>query len=326
MAFHWNIKPDTPEWHAIRAKNIGGSEAPGLWGKQAAWGMSAYTLWAVKSGLMQPPPVDDGPNTIIWAGKRLEPVIGTMAAEINQWAIQPGPYVTDDLCPGAAASLDFIIKEPGPEEIELGWTGPGVLQTKNCHLISHARDWTAGEPPFHVLLQLQHEIGCSGFSWGAISGLVGGTEIKTYRYAAWPGLIEENRHRVTDLWQHVRDRKPPHTDDSESTAKTLEVLYPPKPDKNPIDLTSDNELPEICAAVIVAKADVEAAERNLAAYENRLAEKMQGARHAFAQGYRISGTYNPGTAGKRAGDLPPDKVVGAKKPFLWWRVREDNRP
>lgn len=319
---HWDIKPDTPAWHTIRAKNVGSSEVAGLVGRQAGWGMSRYTLYQVKSGIIPPPPVDDSPGSLVWFGKKLEPTIGPMAAELNGWDIVPGPYATDDQCPGSGSSLDFLIKAPGLEELRLGFAGPGVLETKNIGLVQYFRDWTGGEPPSHIIAQLQHLLGCSGCTWGAVVALVNGNELPVYRYTARPALIDGIRHEVTEFWAGVRDRRPPPIDGSESTADTLRTLFPPRPADQVVDLTSDNEAPGLAAAWMIADANAKASEKALQEIKNQIAAKMQGRKHAVTSGFEIRGTYNSGSAGARAADLPPDKIIGARKASLFWKVKE----
>lgn len=319
---HWDIKPDTPEWHAIRAKHVGSSEVAGLIGRQAGWGMSRYTLYQVKAGIIPPPPLDDSPGSLVWFGKRMEPIIGPMAAELNDWQIVPGPYATDDLCPGSGSSLDFLIKQPGPEELRLGYTGPGVLETKNIGLVQFFRDWTGGEPPPHIIAQLQHLLGCSGCTWGAVAPLVNGNGLPIYRYTARPALIDGIRHEVTEFWAGVREGKPPPIDGSESTADTLATLFPPRLADEVVDLTRDNEMPGLAAAWLIAQANSKASDTAFQEIKNQIAFKMAGRKHAVCNGFEIRGTFNGGSEGSRAGDLPPDKIIGHRKPALFWKVKE----
>jgi predicted phage-related endonuclease len=319
---HHGVVQGSADWHEIRAKHIGSSECPGLFNVQAGWGQSRFTLWQVKSGIIPPPPVDDSIGSLVWFGKKLEPIIGAMAAEIYDWDIVPGPYATDDECPGSGASLDFYAKRPGPEEELLGYTGPGVIETKNIGLVQFFRDWTGGEPPWHIIIQLQQLLACSGCEWGAVAPLVDGNQIPVYRYKARPHVIDAIRREVTDFWQSVRDRRPPPIDGSNSTADTLKTLFPPRPDDEVLDLMRDNEMPTLAAGWIVAEADFKSAEKRFLEVKNQIAAKMKGSKNAICNGFEIRGTFNPGSPGAHAGDLQPDKIVGARKSSLWWKVRE----
>lgn len=316
------VEEHSEAWHQIRSKHIGGSEISGLWGVQAGWGMSAFTLHMVKSGRIPAPPVDSGPGSRIWFGIKKEPLIASMAAELYGWALQKGSYNIDDTTPGMGASIDYIITEPGPEEVKLGFSGPGVLQIKNSDAIEFRRSWTEDEPPFSILLQLQHEIACSGLSWGVIVPEVGGNSLPAFRYAARERTITMIREKVTEFWQRVRDHKPPHVDGSDSTADALAALYAGVPEDLVIDLTTNNEAAEICAGVIVASADRKGAEKNEQVWKNRLAELMAGRKRAICTGYAINGVFVADNPGERAGDLDPDKIIGKRAGSKRWTVKE----
>jgi len=102
----------------------------------------------------------------------------------------------------------------------------------------------------------------------------------------------------------------------------LAALYPTVLDDLPVDLTTDNEMPEICAGVSVATADRKGAEKSELAWKNRLQEKMAGRKRAICNGFAINGVFTPANPGTRAGDLDPDEIIGARKASLWWKVKE----
>lgn len=316
------IEERTAAWHEIRRKNVGGSEIAALFRAQADYQMSEYSLFMVKSGRIPPPPVDDGPGTRIWFGIKLEAQIAQMAADLYGWTIEKGGYCTDDTTPGMGASLDYLITAPGPDERAMGFTGPGVLQIKNIDWIQHKRTWDHDEPPPHILLQLQHEIACSGCTWGIIVGMVGGNELPAYRYSIRPKMVGEIRQRVGAFWTRVGERKPPLIDGSDSTADAISTLFPAIDDDRQVDLTSDNELPEICAGLVVATADRKEAEAREQELKNRLDEKMAGRKRGLCSGFAINGVLTKANPGTRAGDLPPDKIIGARRGSLWFRIKE----
>jgi len=313
------IAEHSESWHAIRLRNIGGSEIAGLFNVQADYAQSAYTLHMVKSGRIPAPPVDDAPGSRIWFGTRLEATIGTMAAELHGWRIEKGGYCVDDTTSGMACSLDYLITEPGPEERKLGFTGPGVLQLKNVDWLQHKRKWTDDEPPFPILLQLQHEIACANCTWGAIVGLVGGNDLPVYRYTRRERTVALIREAVTAFWQRIRDGKPPPVDGSDSTADALAALYPAIAEDVPLDLTTNNEASEICAGFLVATADRKGAEKAEQAWKNRLAELMAGRKHAVCNGYVINGVFIADNPGRPA---EPGEIIGKRAGSKRWTVKE----
>ena len=308
----------TDEWHAIRARHVGGSEVAALYQAQRPFAMSHFTLWQVKAGRIPPPVVPDE-GRVRW-GRRLEPAIAHGAAEEYGWEIEKGGYVIDTLAPGMGCSLDYVITEPGPAEIERGWTGPGVLQIKNSDLIEHKRGWTAGEPPLWILLQLQHEIACAGAGWGCIVCLIGGNELARYPYAARPRVADDLRARIGAFWRSIAEDKPPPVDGSDSSADALAAMFPTMRSEPPLDLTADNELPEICAGLLVAQADRRGAAANEQAFKNRLVEKLSGHTRAVCQGYRIDVAVTPEKQDRPAA---PGEIINGRAETRRITVKED---
>lgn len=272
----------SPEWHALRAQNVGASEVAALFDMQPAYALSRYALWQVKSGRVAPPHVDN-PRTR-W-GLRLEEAIAEAVAEDRGWSVTKGQYVTDDTTPGLGCTLDYVA-------IGEGLDGPGALELKNSDWLQHKRTWTDGEPPPHILLQLQAQLACTGWSWGAVACLVGGYDLRIYPYPARPKLIADIRRRVAAFWASIAEGREPPVDGSDGASAVLRAMYPELTDEE-LDLTGDNELPGICARLLHAteRRREAAAEEDEA--KNRLAAKLGDCRRAKAQGFRVSVAVTP---------------------------------
>jgi len=318
MAFH-NVHDGTPEWHAIRRQNVGASEVAALFGEQPDFAQSAYTLHMVKSGRIPTPPVDDGPGSRVWFGKYLEPTIARMAAAMWGWWTDKGTYCTDDTTPGMAASLDYIVREPGPDEIAKGYTGPGALELKNADWLAHRKSWDGGDPPMHILLQLQQQLACSGYTWGCIVCLVGGNQLVKYHYVPRPRIIDAIRERVTQFWADVRAGKAPPVDGTDSTAAALKVLYPSLGDDEPLDLMTHNEASEAAAQFMIAQADKASADARYIEARNRLEGILQGRRRAVCQGFSINVAVTPDNPGRVA---MPGEIIGRRAGSRRFTVRE----
>lgn len=299
---------NTEAWHAARAQAVGGSEVAALFGVQPAYALSHYALWHVKAGYVPAPPVDN--DRVKW-GLRLEEPIARGIAEDNGWTIQRGGHVIDPTTPGMACTLDFIARDPARSD-------PGALEIKNVDAIQHARTWTDGEPPLHILLQLQHQLACTGYAWGAIGGLAGGNTPHVYRYEAKPGLIAQIRDRVTAFWQSIADGKPPPVDGSDGAAAVLRALYPEVYDEL-IDLRQDNELPSICAGYLQAVADRKAADKAEAEWKARLVEKVGPHARIQAAGFWIN---VPVTPEKPSRIAEPGEVISGRKETRRYTVKE----
>lgn len=292
-------------WHAARSRVVGGSEVAALFDVQPDYAMSLYALWHVKAGNVPPPRFEN--ERVAW-GLRLEDAIAEGAAEQEGWTIRKGGHVLDPTTPGLGCTLDYIIE--GDE--------PGALEIKNADWLAHKRDWIGDEPPMHILLQLQHQLAATGYTWGAVACLVGGNQLRIYEYKARPKLIADIRRRVAEFWQSIDEGREPPIDGSAGASAVLRALYP---DTTPeiADLSADNELPGICAEYIAhghARRQAEAAE---AEAKNRLIGKLGAHQHALAQGYRISVAVTPAKPDRPA---RPDEIIKGRAESRRYTVKE----
>ena len=299
--------PATREgWLAMRTKYVGASESAALFGVQAPYALDHFALHMVKAGRAEPPHV--GGARIRW-GQRLEEVVALGIEEEYGYPIRKGRYATADDCQGMGCSLDFEIEFDPTGEFE----GPGVLETKNVDWLVHRRSWTDGEPPIHILVQNQHQLGCTNWTWGAVGALVGGNELKLYRYAVKPGLVSQIKSRVAAFWDDIKSDRAPDPTGSESAGEVLRSLYPETVD-DLADLRQDNELPDICANLLEAGERRRLAEKDEAAAKNRLIAKLGPNRRAMAQGFWINTAVTPE---KPAAVITPemvgDKISGRKE-------------
>jgi predicted phage-related endonuclease len=271
------------EWLDLRKGYVGASEVAALFGCQAAYALSHFALWHVKRGVT-PPPVE-GPR-VTW-GKRLEEVVALAVREEHGYDVAHGRYGIAEEC-RAGASLDFeIAADPVGEHV-----GPGVLETKSVDWLIHRRQWTDGEPPPHILLQLQHQLACTGFAWGAVACLVGGNDLRVYRYAARPTLGAEIKRRVNAFWQSITANEPPDVDGSDGASRILAQLYPELDDEG-VDMSASNEWPEAVQGFMAAQAAKKAATEDYDEARNRLADLLGPHKHGWGAGYSVNTSVTP---------------------------------
>lgn len=276
------------DWLAARRKNVGGSEVACLFGVQAPYQMSMYTLWQVKAGKIPEP--DVGGERAAW-GLRLEAAIAEGAAETHGWEIEKGGYVQHPTVEGAAVSLDYVIKAARAVHTgEMPGPFPGALEIKNSDWMVHKNQWADGEPPIHVQLQLQHQLACTGYEWGYVVSLIGGNKLaEPYFFTRRPKIIAEIEKRVAAFWQSIREDKPPPVDGSESTAGALAALFPEATPGLSIDMSTSNEFPEAFATLKQARLDKKAAEAAERASKNAIME-MAGEAELIKYGETIVAT------------------------------------
>lgn len=306
---------DSPEWHAMRARNLGSSEVACLFDlapeDTPGYLKSRYALWHIKKG-NAPPLFQENPR-IKW-GVRLEAVIAEAAAEENKWSVQKGGYFSDTQCAGLGASLDYVI-DYDPDE-----KGPGVLEIKNVDWLVHKRSWDT-EPPPHILLQLMHQLAATGYTWGAVVCLVGGNDLRTWRYKARPRLIEEIRRKVTEFWASIDEGREPPVDGSESASAVLAALIPMIEDDS-VDMRENNEWSAGAHALFMAAEARKAADAEYDLAKNRVAQLLDGHKRGWGNGWSVTTKITPENPGHAITQADVGKITGERKEARSYTAKE----
>lgn len=292
------IPDDKAAWHALRGRHVGASEVAALFHAQPAYAPGLRALWEVKAGRVARQDISH--ERAAW-GLRLEEAIAAAAEMETGWKVLPGQYASRE---GLGATLDRIIPAPAQDDMDAGFAGPGVLELKNVDWLVARRGW-GGEPPLHILLQLQAQLAATGYAWGAVAALVGGNELRLWRYSARPKLVEEILRRVSAFWESVADGNPPPPDGSDATFRALIELSGEVEDMQ-ADLSADNEAPELAARYRAIEATLKPLEAEKAEIRNRLFEKLGAAKYGFAGSFRIAQAV---TAPKPDREAKPGEII-----------------
>lgn len=304
----------SPEWHELRARHVGASEVSALFGVQPEYALSHYALWMIKAGQVTQQEVAG--ERVFW-GNRLESLIAEVTAEAEGWTIRKGGYAEDDECRGLGASLDYEIEGNAQLEAE-GYRGNGLLECKAVDWLIHKRGWTGGEPPEHVLLQLQAQCAARGYSWGAVGALISGNQRAIYKYQARPKLIDEIRRRVRAFWASIDMGLPPPPDGSSSASAVLSELYPVAYD-DAIDMSLSNEWAEAAHALFNAAAERKVADYNYDEAKNRVAGLLRGHRRGYGGGWAVNTIVTPANPGR----LPkPGELIGKRAESRRYTAKE----
>jgi len=279
---HIPITHDSPAWHELRSRHVGGSEVSALFdlapADRPAYMLTRFALWHIKAGNAPPPQVD---NPRAKWGLRLEDAIASAAAEQEGWQVSRGGYVSDPTTPGLGCTLDYII-ESDPAHV-----GPGALELKSVDWMVARRSWTDDEPPPHVLLQHQHQMAATGYTWGAVAALVGGNDLRVYRYSARPKIIAEIRKRVREFWASIAEGREPPVDGSDGASAVLRSLYPEVED-DALDMSGSNEWPEAVGEFISASEGRKAANDAYDEAKNRVVALLGGHKRGWGSGYSVN--------------------------------------
>lgn len=258
-------------WHKIRQQYVGGSEVAALFGECSY--LTRLELWLIKHGDV-PGAIEEN-DRMFW-GKLIEDAVGRGVALKKGWRVDNphGYYVCDDTL-GMGCTPDRIIFKTD--------NVPGLLQIKNVDRLEFLK-WEDAQPPLAKQLQLQHELACAGYSWGAIGALIGGNDLKIYEYEAHAKTITKIKGAVGAFWQSVRDSvQPPAVADDYTILKDLYPGY----NTSLIDLTADNELPSLCATALDAAERRKVAEKEEKQAKATILQKVGDHGRASCTGFEI---------------------------------------
>jgi predicted phage-related endonuclease len=307
------VEHDSDEWHALRSRHIGGSEVAALFDlapeDTPGYARSRFALWHIKAG-NAPPALVDNPR-VSW-GLRLEAVIAEAAAMENHWSVQKGGYVSDIHCEGLGCTLDFVIDYDPAEK------GPGALEIKNVDWLVHKRSWDT-EPPPHILLQHQHQLAATGYSWGAVCCLVGGNDLRVYRYKRNDKIIDGIRKRVAEFWRSIDEGREPPVDGSESASTVLiRSLYPAVAD-DAIDMRENNEWAEAAHGLYMAAAERKSANAAYELAKNRMIVLLDGHKRGWGNGWVVNTAITPANPGR---EPKPGELIGKRAESRSYTARE----
>jgi predicted phage-related endonuclease len=288
------VKPHTKAWHDERAKGVGASESPALFGVQAPYAPSLFSLALIKRGTI-PPPVVDSP--LARMGLLKEPGVAAYHAEERGWKIKRVGYTVDDKVPQMRASLDFVIAEPTDADRKIlgkDIDGPGVFQIKTVIHHQAQRVWVNQQPPEYVMVQIQQEMHCSGYKWAAVGAELGGIPSLTlHRRNEAAG--DRLRSAIKHFWKvNVLKGVDPPTDATESTRDSLLELQPVREmEPDMVNRVRDTELNEAAFMLDVARADLVESQARVLGAENRVVHLMGTQLHAYTKEWFIDRSVTP---------------------------------
>lgn len=217
------------DWHALRAKNIGGSDIAALF--DCSPFTTAFSLWHEKAGNAPRPDIDNQRTRL---GKYLEEYIAReLGAELGWNVVRSKEYHVHPTIAGMGCTLDFDI-------VDHEW-GPGLCETKVVfEYADYMRDWAEDRAPPNYELQVQHQLAVTGRSWGCIVAMVmqmGSIQPAIIRRPS-PKVIPEIEARVATFWDSIgKGEAPPPTGTDEELA-IMRHLWPERKSKKIIEIPS----------------------------------------------------------------------------------------
>ena len=207
-----NIENGSPEWHALRATGVGGSDVAAIC-KASPWN-SAFKVWAVKTGKIK----DDfvAGEAAEW-GNRLESVIIDKFAEEH-------PELTIHRNVGTWANNDRPWQLANPDAIYETVDGKlGIIEIKTSR---YEDDWT-DQPPLYYQTQVQWYAQTFGFETPIyVVALFSGSKYREFNVPS--DLFAQGAYlSEVEAWREyvVKDVQPDY-DGSTATYETIRQLHP----------------------------------------------------------------------------------------------------
>ncbi len=272
---------DREAWEARRPRYLNASE------RVAEFNIHPYItlaqLTAHKRGLATLGADQDSP--VIRRGHALEDdAIDEVRKQYPDWELVKCDLQFVDEKQRIAASPDYFARDPNR-------AGIGVIQVKVVTKSKHAREWLDETPPMHILLQLAQEMMLvPDCTWGAVAALV----IGEWAYEAHVYLVDRNtsaemrlRTSAAEFWRMVDAGDDPVID-YERDAALIALLYPNEVVGKVLDLSSDNELPDLLQRREILRDTAKDIEKRLKATETEIKAKVGDAETAILNGWRVT--------------------------------------
>lgn len=296
---------DEAEWFRFRQRNIGGSEIASLfYSWQCPDGVTrtlhmfepvpegaifmgclspyktGFRLWCEKAGLLEPENLDEVER--IQAGKFMEPSIAAWSEHKWKWSLRKTRrYLTHETVPGWGASLDYEVIERGFPPAEIKCVDKFVFKS----------DWVADkdeivEPPLHINLQLQTQIGVTNAASGWIVAVVGGNELKRGEIARH-GLTQARiGDAVRAFWRSIDNQETPELYADRDTV--VDIYRDGSTSETPLNLKDDEALPGLCRRYKRLQEHSKFIETLSDNLKGRIAGRLGEFSRAQARGFKIS--------------------------------------
>jgi len=268
--------PTDEEWHEARHHDVTASVAGCLLGVHEY--QSAFGLWALKTGAIVEDPEETPPMK---RGRHLEVVAVNLLREQHpDWQIihNSGPdrvYLRDpDVRLGA--TIDVFANDPA--------RGPGVVQVKTVEGGVYRRKWRDPEsgdvtPPLWIAVQGIVEAHLAEVEWVDVAPLVVGfgLDMPLIPVPLHAGIIDRVRAEVADFWRMIDEGRAPDPD-WKRDGRLIEALY--RPTGEIIDLSAENDLPELADEKDRLSGERSAADTRLKEIKTQFLAKLGGASQA----------------------------------------------
>ncbi len=267
MEYTVPARVENGDFHAARAKGIGGSDAGAILGLNP-W-KSKYDVYLEKIGDRE-----DYDNEKMYWGRELEERI------VKEFELR-SDYVTE-------AMNEQLVHSKYPwmiANVDREIPGVGILEVKTTSAFAKAT-WDESGVPESYQAQCQHYMAVTGHDKTFLAVLFGGQEFITYKIFRDDEFIENLIQVEKDfLENNVMPQKSPDMDGSDASSETLKKLYPESTDQS-------MDLPPVAMELIdqynSAKADADKYATKQKEAENKIKELLGENERGIVEDWVIS--------------------------------------
>lgn len=306
------------DWLTARHKNINSTEVAAL------FGLGSYaTAFEIAVEKQQPAPSEFAESDRMRWGKRLQDAIAQGVADDHGVAVESMELVYGqhpDVRLGSSFDYKIISYTMGagrgadsvndPMVRSYLEHGPGVLEIKNVDGLQFLRNWTDGEAPAQIEIQLQTQLEVLDLPWGCIAAFVGGNRIETIVRERDRAVGQAIVERVGKFWYDFgRGIMPPPLmpEDADCLIKLYQYAEPEKV----YDGNADEELAELCRSYSAASRNASQCETAKKVLKAKILQHIGAAERAILPGFKIS-----------AGMVAGAEIAFTREPFRMLRVTE----
>jgi putative phage-type endonuclease len=284
MKYQTIIPTDNDNWLALRTKDLTSTDSPAMVGISPY--LTPYELWHRKNDGIA---VVIEENERMYWGTVLQDAIAEGIAKQNGWKVKrmPNYYRIPELRLGT--SLDFGIMDGNAfidDECIAG------LEIKNVDSLQFKKEWLVNdkkqiEAPYHIEMQVQHQLLVMGWKFMYIGVLIGGNRLELIKRTPDPKVQEAILTNAANFWKSIDEKNPPAPDfdtDADFIAKLCGYAEPGKV----VDVSSDEAIIALAGEYLSLKEVSKGNEKRCDSIKAEILVRLGDAEKALAPTFSIS--------------------------------------
>jgi hypothetical protein len=205
--------------------------------------VSAYQLWAQKSGLVPKPDIIDA--RLARRGDVIEKIAPSIIEEERpEWIVHHNIHYYRDTEARIGATPDLVAWR-------LDIEGPGVIQVKSVgqQAFRAWKDRDTGEValPLWIAIQVSIEAALAEAKWAAVTAITigdAGLDVEIIDVPLMPALMDKFRELAADFWRRVAEKDPYGIDWGKDAATVLDIYR--NDDGAIVDLAANERIGPLC--------------------------------------------------------------------------------